>query len=107
MVEQVAETRGQAAERRVHDVLRAALPAEYHLFPNVRWCAKTRRDGPAHDGEADLVVVHPEHGLLVIEVKAGEPSRDARGRWFVGPKRRSIARRSPRPRQPSTISGGP
>ena len=39
---------------------------------------------PAHDGEADLVVVHPEHGLLVIEVKAGEPSRDASGRWFIG-----------------------
>ncbi len=86
MVEQVAETRGQAAERRVHDVLRSALPAEYHLFPSVRWCAKTRREGPAHDGEADLVVVHPENGLLVVEVKAGEPSRDASGHWFIGPK---------------------
>jgi ATP-dependent exoDNAse (exonuclease V) beta subunit len=31
LVKQVAETRGQAAERRVHDVLRAALPADYHL----------------------------------------------------------------------------
>ncbi len=85
MVEGIAETRGQAAERHVYDALRAALPAEYRLYPNVRWCARTRRGGPAHDGEADLVVVHPEQGLLVIEVKAGEPRRDATGRWWIGP----------------------
>ena len=45
---------------------------------------RTRTHGPAHDGEADIVIVHPDHGLLVIEVKAGEPGRDAHGRWFIG-----------------------
>ncbi len=79
------ETRGAAAERRVHDALRAALPPEYRLYRNARWCAKSRPGGPAHDGEADIVVVHPELGLLVIEVKAGEPSRDADGTWWLGP----------------------
>ena len=78
-------TRGDAAERRVHDGLRAALPPEYRLYRNARWCARTRPGGPAHDGEADIVVVHPELGLLVIEVKSGEPRRDARGTWWLGP----------------------
>ncbi len=85
MVAHEPETRGQAAERRVLDDLRGALPPEYRIYPNVRWCAKTRRDGPAHDGEADLVIVHPDHGLLVIEVKSGEPRRDQNGRWWLGP----------------------
>ena len=67
------------------DALRSALPAEYRLYQNVRWCAKTRRAGPAHDGEADLVVVHPELGLLTIEVKSGEPRRDSSGHWWLGP----------------------
>ena len=45
---------------------------------------KDASNGPAHDGEADLVIVHPDNGLLVIEVKSGEPSRDGGGRWFIG-----------------------
>jgi hypothetical protein len=90
--EQGDETRGEAAERHVHEALRAALPPEYRLYRNARWCAKSRPDGPAHDGEADLVIVHPELGLLVVEVKAGEPRRDATGRWWLGPNQ---LRRSP------------
>jgi hypothetical protein len=75
---------GDRAERIAEERIRAALPADARCHANVRFVARTRPTGPAHDGEADLVVVHPEHGLLVIEVKAGEPSRDARGRWFLG-----------------------
>jgi hypothetical protein len=44
-----------------------------------------RDHGPAEDGEADLVIAHPEQGILVLEVKAGEPSRDGQGRWWLGP----------------------
>ncbi len=75
---------GESAERLVESVLREALPGGARLYPNVRFIAKTRERGPAHDGEADLVVVHPEYGLLVIEVKDGAPSRDAANRWFLG-----------------------
>ena len=75
---------GDRAERIAEERIRAALPADARCYANVRFIARTRPTGPAHDGEADLVVVHPEHGLLVIEVKAGEPSRDASGRWFTG-----------------------
>ena len=75
---------GDRAERIAEERIRAALPAEARCYANVRFVARTRPTGPAHDGEADLVIVHPEHGLLVIEVKSGEPSRDARNRWFIG-----------------------
>lgn len=77
-------TRGAEAEREVHDRLRRALPVDYRLYPDVRWTAPMRHGGPARDGQADLVMVHPEHGLLVLEVKSGEPSRDASGRWRLG-----------------------
>lgn len=75
---------GDRAERFVEEQLRAALPLDARLYANVRFMAKTRPAGPAHDGEADLVIVHPENGLLVIETKSGEPRRDAAGRWFIG-----------------------
>ena len=77
-------TRGQDAERLVHDRLRAALPAEYRLYPNVEWIGPSRRGGPAYDGEADLVVAHPDLGILILEVKDGEPTKDAAGRRRLG-----------------------
>ena len=79
-------TRGQEAERRVEARLRAALPEpEYRVYVNVHWTGPTRWQGPARDGEADAVITHPEHGLLVLEVKAGEPSVDHDGHWHLGP----------------------
>lgn len=80
-------TRGEEAERLVAERLRAALPSEYRLYPNVEWTGPLRDGGPAMDGEADLVIAHPDLGLLVLEAKAGEPSRDREGRWWLGPIR--------------------
>ena len=73
---------GQRAERHVHDRLRAALPADYVLLPNVAWIV--RHHGTDREGEADLVIAHPELGFLTIEVKAGPISRDSLGRWWAG-----------------------
>jgi Nuclease-related domain len=75
---------GGRAEPFVEAQLRAALPGGARLFASVPILTRTRPTGPAHDGEADIVIVHPEHGLLVIEAKAGEPRRDAQDRWFIG-----------------------
>ncbi len=75
---------GERAERIAEERIRGALPPDAMCYANVRFVARTRPTGPAHDGEADLVIVHPEHGLLVIEVKSGEPSRDGQNRWFIG-----------------------
>ena len=81
---------GVSAERLVEARLRDALPAGTRLYVNVPIVAKTRPTGPAHDAEADIVIVDQEHGLLVIETKAGAPSRDATGRWWLG--RRELTR---------------
>ncbi len=75
---------GNAAELLVEGRVRSALPPGVRAYANVRILARSRADGPAHDGEADLVLLHPEHGLLVVETKAGQPSRDAAGRWWAG-----------------------
>ena len=81
-----AMTRGEDAERLVEERLRAALPEpEYRIYVNVNWTGPVRDDGPARDGEADAVITHPEHGLLVLEVKSGEPSIDHDGHWHLGP----------------------
>jgi hypothetical protein len=79
------ESHGKAAERVIAERVRAALPSpEFHLYPNAEWLGPMRDGGPARDGEADLVIVNEENGLLVLEVKSGAPSRDAQGRWWIG-----------------------
>ena len=77
-----ADTLGSRAERFVHDTLRGALPPEYAMLSNIAWLV--RRHGVEREGEADLVIAHPERGLLVIEVKAGPIKRDSLGRWWAG-----------------------
>lgn len=81
---------GEAAEALVFDLLRAALPAEYRLHRNWRWVLQRSPDAPTRDGESDLVIVHPEHGLLVLEVKA-HLRRDDRGRWYAGTRRLDVS----------------
>jgi hypothetical protein len=77
---------GRIAERLVEDRVRAALPAAegWRVFANVAWTGRTREHGPLSDGEADLVIAHPERGILVIETKAGQIRRDGSGRWWAG-----------------------
>ena len=77
--------RGEEAERRVRERLRSALPPPYVLYWNVEWTSPTRDGGPAIDGEADALIAHPDLGILVLEVKSGQPSRDGAHRWFIGP----------------------
>ena len=50
-----AKRRGREAERKVYERLRAALPAEYRIYPKVAWLGRTaaqraagRRGGPGH-----------------------------------------------------------
>ena len=75
---------GQIAEQVVADRLRAALPSEYRLFSNVAWLGRTAEHRGLRDGEADIVLAHPDRGFLVFEVKSGEIQRDAHGRWYAG-----------------------
>lgn len=75
---------GDIAEQLVFQRLRAALPDEYRLYPNVPWFGRTADHRGLREGEADLVIAHPELGILVAEVKSGQIARDGFGRWFAG-----------------------
>jgi hypothetical protein len=75
----------RSAEERVLSCLREALVGtDYRLYPNVRWIAKPGANAPARDGETDLLIVHPERGLLIVETKGGPISRDNANRWWSG-----------------------
>ncbi|MGE0490484.1 MAG: NERD domain-containing protein [Vulcanimicrobiota bacterium] len=62
------------SERKVWDAL-GALPTGWHVFHSVAWFDE------GQDGEADFVILHPEHGLAVLEVKGGGIEVD-RGQWY-------------------------
>lgn len=49
---------GEAAEQRVFDLLRAALPSAYRIARNLRWVLQRSPGAPTRDGESDLVIVH-------------------------------------------------
>lgn len=69
---------GQQAEARVFQALRT-LPAPWQFFHTVEW-RHLERHGESI-GETDGVVFHPHHGLIVVEIKAGEVNvRD--GVWY-------------------------
>jgi hypothetical protein len=86
----VTQAHGQIAERLVADRLRAALTPDYRLFQNVVWLGRTAANRGLRDGEADIVLAHPDRSFLVFEVKSAEIVRDAHGCSYAG-------RRAPRP----------
>jgi hypothetical protein len=69
------------AEIRTYDAL-ATMESKFLVFYSVAWQA--RRDGIARDGEADFVIVHPDWGIIILEVKGGgvEYHTDT-GEWFT------------------------
>lgn len=70
------------AERRHYEVFRDQLPPEVVVFHHVPWQVRKPRGG-ARDGEADFVVVVPDAGVLVIEVKGGRIRYDGEGQqWY-------------------------
>lgn len=56
------------AELRMREIL-ARLPAKWRVLHSVSWQSPVR--GRPADGEADFVLVHPDYGILVVEVKGG------------------------------------
>jgi nuclease-like protein len=80
----LTQAQGQIAGRLVVDRPRAALDPDYRLFQNVAWLGRTAANRGLRDGEADIVLAHPDRGFLVFEVKSGEIARDGHGRWYAG-----------------------
>lgn len=68
------------SEEPVYVALRDQLGANYVVLHSYPWLRPWREDALA-EGEADFVVVHPERGVLVLEVKGGDVLHDGY-RWF-------------------------
>ena len=72
---------GREAECTLHTALQNALPDPWLVFASVGWVLRRRADG-ASQGEADFLLAHPEHGIVVLEVKGGLIGYDAAsGEW--------------------------
>jgi superfamily I DNA/RNA helicase len=79
--ESLAGERSAQSERAVYDALAGELPDGYVVIHRARWLDPPA-SGPPRDGECDFIVAHPDHGMLVIEVKGGRVGIDpATGRW--------------------------
>ena len=64
------------AEVRVFDALAEQLGSKWSVFYSRPWLGETST-GAEIDGECDFVVVHPDMGVLCIEVKGGGITFDA------------------------------
>lgn len=67
------------AEQRVFDALRDRLDSSFTVLHGVEWAGSGDRAGT--QGECDFIVLHPQRGALVIEVKGGSVRVDG-GAWF-------------------------
>lgn len=75
-------TTASNAERKVFYALKDLLPEEYTVLHSVPVYIKDESSGRMYNGEVDFLVIHPEKGFLVIEVKGGGISKDAtNGTW--------------------------
>jgi len=77
------QDRRSAAEVKMFAALGRALSADWTVLHHVQWLQKRPgRDTP--DGEADFVIVHPDKGALVLEIKGGRIRYEAAsGQWFT------------------------
>ena len=66
------------SETQVFRVIAERMGSDWHAFFGVKAKIRGRRAG--EDAEADFILVHPQHGLVVLEVK-GAPVRRVAGRW--------------------------
>lgn len=67
-------------EKKVYDSLKK-LPDDYTVFYSVAWQQKDRVRQNVTWGEADFTILHPNKGILVIEVKSGGISYK-NGEWL-------------------------
>src|SRR6266851_323528 len=70
------------AERKVFRRLQKSLTDEYTVIWNIPW-AIIRPQGGIKDGQIDFLILHPQKGLLTLEVKGGGIEYDSnKGKWI-------------------------
>jgi len=71
------------AEVKFYDALRAQMPSGWLVFYDIAWLGRTRPSSGPRDGQIDFIVAHPEHGILLIEVKGGRIRYDGPSRQWI------------------------
>ena len=72
-------TEGRQGEYLVYSLLREALPEpSWHIFYNLRFHVDA---SGTRTREIDFVVLHPDRGCLLVEVKGGEYVHDSLRGW--------------------------
>ena len=70
------------AERKVYEQL-GELDNKFTVYYSVPWQSHSNYSG-VRDGEADFVIVHPDMGVIILEVKGGDISYDPNeGQWYT------------------------
>ena len=73
------------AERKLFDLLRDHLPNDYTVIWSIDWTVPrpSSSGGGARESEIDFLVLHPDKGVLVLEVKGGGVGYDgALHEWY-------------------------
>ena len=65
----IIEDPKRSAEMKVFQVLKD-LPDRYEIFYSMSWQDFSTQTG-FYEGEADFVIIHPEKGIIILEVKGG------------------------------------
>jgi Nuclease-related domain/UvrD-like helicase C-terminal domain/AAA domain len=75
-------TTSSNAERKVFYALKDLLSDDYTILHSVPVYLKENQGSKMLNGELDFLILHPEKGMLIVEVKGGGISRDAStGKW--------------------------
>lgn len=77
------DTMEHGSEADVARAMQTSLGSGFIVMHSLPWANPARDDlaAPAREGEADFLILHREHGVLVLEVKGGEIEVRQR-RWF-------------------------
>lgn len=65
------------------------LGPDFVVLHSVAWISRPGGSGP-REGETDILILHPTHGLLVVEVKGGRVSLDYRDRAWSSTDRDGV-----------------
>lgn len=72
----------RAAERKVYNKLRESLDDNWKVYYSRPWYGISKNGGEI-EGEADFILIHPDFGLLFLEVKGGQISYDpSSSNWY-------------------------
>jgi hypothetical protein len=77
------------AELELFRSLGEQLGPDFVVLHSVAWIARPGGAGP-REGETDILILHPKHGLLVVEVKGGRVSLDYRDRTWKSTDRHGV-----------------